>query len=361
MGEYRKAKVYSDGAHYIAIPKKQYAEETMFTWDYVPDYVLDEDFGSGTFWKGDKGITEPPSGGISAPELMFCEQMEIDFGNRKDDTYEDFDDIFEENAEEKREKKMTVKDIFNELYKNTKGMTKSQEREFMRDNLLPFFRDEETCKSFISAQYERKHRNMIYRRIRMARKANLQEWNYFCTFTYSDELHKEKTFRKKLRNCLSLLSSRKGWKYIGVWERAPESGRLHFHGLFGIPEDTMPGILTEVTDYNTRAHRKQTTVQNTYFNERFGRSDFKAVDTNAVLDDSLRYIMKYIEKSGERIVYSKGLPQFYVLDINEEDVVCRTGIEDKKLLLFDDFVVYKDCAPIGKANKETLAQMPTEN
>lgn len=361
MGEYRQAKVYSDGAHYIAIPKKQYAEETMFTWDYVPDYVLDEDFGSGTFWNGDKGITEPPSGGISAPELMFGEQMEIDFDDKKGDTYEDFDDIFEENAEEKREKKMTVKDIFNELYKNTKGMTKSQEREFMRDNLLPFFRDEETCKSFISAQYERKHRNMIYRRVRMARKANLQEWNYFCTFTYSDELHTAKTFRKKLRNCLSLLSSRKGWKYIGVWERAPESGRLHFHGLFDIPEDTMPGILTEVTDYNTSAHRMQTTVQNTYFNERFGRSDFKAVDTNAVLDDSLRYIMKYIEKSGERIVYSKGLPQFYVLDINEEDVVCRIGMEDKKLLLFDDFVVYKDCAPIGKASKETLAQMPTEN
>ncbi len=105
----------------------------------------------------------------------------------------------------------------------------------------------------------------------------------------------------------------------------------------------------------------QTTVQNTYFNERFGRSDFKSVDTNAVLDDSLRYIMKYIEKSGERIMYSKGLPQFYVLDINEEDVVCRTGMEDKKLLLFDDFVVYKDCAPLGKASKETLAQMPAEN
>ena len=87
MGEYRQAKVYSDGAHYIAIPKKQYAEETMFTWDYVPDYVLDNDFGSGTFWNGDKGITEPPSGGIFASELMFGEQMEIEFGNEKDDTY----------------------------------------------------------------------------------------------------------------------------------------------------------------------------------------------------------------------------------------------------------------------------------
>ena len=229
MGEYRQAKVYSDGAHYIAIPKKQYAEETMFTWDYVPDYVLDEDFGSGTFWNGDKGITEPPSGGISAPELMFGEQMEIDFGNEKDDTYEDFDDIFEENTEGKREKKMTVKDIFNELYKNTKGMTKSQEREFMRDNLLPFFRDEETCKSFISAQYERKHRNMIYRRIRMARKANLQEWNYFCTFTYSDELHTEKTFREKLRNCLSLLSSRKEWKYSYCFSCLAKKWRSYYY------------------------------------------------------------------------------------------------------------------------------------
>lgn len=44
-----------------------------------------------------------------------------------------------------------------------------------------------------------------------------------------------------------MMCHRKGWKYVGVWERSPEKQRLHFHGIFYIPEGTMPGMLLEST------------------------------------------------------------------------------------------------------------------
>ena len=51
----------------------------------------------------------------------------------------------------------------------------------------------------------------------------------------------------------------------------------------------------------------------------------------------MAYLLKYIEKTGENIVYSKGLPQFVKSDIREEDIITAMGMEDNKLLLYDDF------------------------
>mgnify|MGYP003302277706 CR=1 FL=1 len=55
-------------------------------------------------------------------------------------------------------------------------------------------------------------------------------------------------FREKLLNTLKHMVNRKGWKYMGVWERAPKTNRLHFHGLFNIPDGTMPGEIIEVKE-----------------------------------------------------------------------------------------------------------------
>ena len=44
-----------------------------------------------------------------------------------------------------------------------------------------------------------------------------------------------------------------------------------------------------------------------------------------------------MEKSSERIVYSKGLGTYFVRDIVESDIVCTIGKEDRKILLFDNF------------------------
>ena len=61
------------------------------------------------------------------------------------------------------------------------------------------------------------------------------------------------------------------------------------------------------------------------------------IDDVGKMGDALAYIMKYIEKSGERIVYSKGLPQYFISDIMDEDIICHLGDEHEKLLLADDF------------------------
>ena len=146
----------------------------------------------------------------------------------------------------------------------------------------------------------------------MVRKANLVDFNYFCTFTYDDKIHTEETFKKKLQGCFKMMCHRKGWKYMGIWERAPETKRLHFHGLFAIPDGAMVGELKEHSDYNFKLHRRTKTLQNDYFNTRFGRSDFEPIKSQVDLTQELTYIMKYLEKTEEKIVYSKGLYQYFI-------------------------------------------------
>ncbi len=71
--------------------------------------------------------------------------------------------------------------------------------------------------------------------------------------------------------------------------------------------------------------------------------------------------MKYIEKTGEKIVYSKNLPQYFISDILEDDIVCPIGQEDKKLLLFDDFMCLDEGVVMGKVCPEVIAQMRKSN
>ena len=221
------------------------------------------------------------------------------------------------------------------------------------------FESEEKAAEFVTAEMERINRNYIVRLTRLKRKVNLGNWNYFCTFTYDDKKHTEDSFKEKLKNCFKKMSYRKGWIYIGVWERS-KTNRLHFHGLFNIPENAMVGDLTEHRDYSTKAHKMQTTMQNTYFNERFGRSDFKPIDKSG-LDDAKAYLMKYIEKTGERIVYSKNTFSYFYSDILDDDVVCTIGQEDRKLLLFDDFSCFDEGVYIGEVSRETINQMRKTN
>lgn len=272
-----------------------------------------------------------------------------------------YDDELIDEAEPKKEKRLTLRDIFNELHKYAINLPKKERNEFYRDNLLPYFADEEQLQAFIQSNIERKKRNLIVRRVRMVRKANLADFNYFCTFTYDDKLHTEDTFKKKLKAAFRNLCYRKQWKYMGVWERSPEKQRLHFHGLFNISDEQMVGEVIEVKDYSVRLKRVQVSHQNTYFNERFGRSDFDKIVGKRGIGEALAYLMKYLEKTGEKIVYSKGLPQFFITDIADNDVATRIGIDDRKLLLFDNFACYKDRQYVGNVSKQTINVLPKSN
>ena len=89
--------------------------------------------------------------------------------------------------------------------------------------------------------------------------------------------------------------------------------------------------------------------------------DFEEIEDKRKLGSAVAYIIKYIEKTGEKIVYSKGLPQFFFSDILDDDIVCRTGLEDKKLLLFDDFSCFDDGCYIGKVSQEVIQRLRREN
>ena len=97
------------------------------------------------------------------------------------------------------------------------------------------------------------------------------------------------------------------------------------------------------------------------FNERFGRCDIELINDRTEMGSAMAYIMKYIEKSGEKIVYSRGLPQYFKSDILNDDVVCPIGMEDQKLLLFDNFSCFEDGVYIGEVSPEVINQMKKAN
>lgn len=250
------------------------------------------------------------------------------------------------------------KHAFNEAYKGTKAKGKEERQEELTKKLRPHFETEEQTTEFVNAELERIKRNLIVRRMRLARKINLGEWDYFCTFTYDDKKHTEESFKRKLADTFKKLRQRYEWEYLGVWERSPENNRLHFHGLFYVPK--MKGELVERRDYSTKNHRMQTTLQNTYFTKRFGRNDFDPINQKT-LNQASAYLMKYISKSGERIVYSKGTATYFISDIMDDDVVCTIGQEDRKLLLFDDFSCFDEGVYMGEVSRETIKQMRKTN
>ena len=252
----------------------------------------------------------------------------------------------------------TLKERFETAYQESLSLPKKERKKHIKEALESVFTDKAELKAFVDKNLERMKTNAIKRKVRLMRKLRLQRWDYFVTFTYSDELLSEETFRKKLIYTLKHLVARNGWKYVGVWERGEDTNRLHFHGIFYIPDGKMIGKLEEVKDYDTRNHRMQTTYQNTHFLKQFGRNDFKDIATQDDISEAAKYITKYMEKSGERLVYGGKLPTYFRSDVLDEDVICTFGIDDRKVLLFDNFTCINEGEILGKVSKEIISQLP---
>lgn len=149
---------------------------------------------------------------------------------------------------------------------------------------------------------------------------------------------------------------------MGGWERAPKTNRLHFHELFFIPEGTIPGNMIEKKDFNLNTHKMQLTMQSEYFNSRFCRNYFERIDDNFVkMSNAMAYILKYIGKTNEKIVYSRKLPVYVMSNIDENDVLCGIGVQEKKLLLQDKFMCYNEGEQIGVISQKTKSRLRTSN
>lgn len=352
---YGETKVYFDGSHYIAIPHTTRPSRKRYKMPEETVEVVDENNASANKPNQNNETNSTPSELEGVP----FELEEIDF-----EEIEDIEDVFAESEPTPptpSPRRATRKEIFEEGYKEALDMPRSKRKRHLIQKMRPYFQSDEKTEDYVRANLERKQRNLICRRIRMCRKANLQDFNYFCTFTYDSKLHSEDSFKKKLKTALRHFCSRRGWKYMGVWERSPEKKRLHFHGIFYIPEGTMPEMCIERNDYSFNTHKRQTINQNTYFLTRFGRNDFEPIDDKTRMGEAMAYLMKYIEKSEERIVYSKGLPQYFISDVLEEDVVTVIGQEEKKLLLYDDFNCFDEGCYVGVVSPDVIKQMRKVN
>lgn len=344
---YGQCKIYSDGSHYIAIPHTERPVGKRRPRKEEPITVREK-----------PALCDKNSASVK-PETDVCTAANA--GMRAvADTNASAADKAEPSgvySPPLPETRMTKKELFDKLYDEYIELPRSKRKEAVLAEMLPYFKSESSARLYVDGQFERKQRNLISRRMRLARKVNMQEFDYFVTFTYSDKLHTEESFRKKLRNTLSHLCSRKGWRYVGVWERSPEKKRLHFHGLFHIPEGTMPGEMSSVSGYSFSLHARQVTHQNSYFLAQFGRNDFEDITDARRIGDAIAYLTKYIEKSGEKIVYSRGLYAYFVSDIMDDDVVCPIGMEDRKLLLFDDFICFDEGMLMGRVCREVIQRL----
>ncbi len=294
---YPKTKVYFDGSHYIGIPKDNF------------------------------------------PHGKSCKRKKTKSCNAKQDT---------------------CKEKFEIAYKDSQSLPKKQRKTYIIKQMKDTFSSDTATKNFVEQNIERKKINAIKRKSRLMRKVYLQKWNFFVTLTYDSQKHTEESFKIKLLNTLKHLVSRKGWKYIGVWEISPKQ-RLHFHGIFYIPDNAMIGELVKTTDYSTKSKKLQITYQNSHFLKHFGRNDFKELGSQKDIVQSIGYILKYIEKGGERLMYGGKLPTYFVSDIVADDIVCPIGIDDKKVLLFDNFTCIDNGEILGQVSPQVIEKLPKCN
>lgn len=235
-------------------------------------------------------------------------------------------------------------ELFDQLYLEAlkKKLSRDKISEYILTELRRELPEEWGLSEFVSDKLAKLYRNLAVRKKRFRRKAYLNPWNYFVTFTYDDDKQTEESFRERLCKCLQNLHTRHGWRYMGVFERAPDTQRLHFHGILYVPEGHMVGQIYERRDYSTRKHCMQLSHGNTFFEARFGRADFSELsEVELKRGNTIKYLLKYLEKTEERIVYSRGIPTDFYMNVNDDDIICEMQDFVLKYVLFDDVIDYE--------------------
>ena len=247
--------------------------------------------------------------------------------------------------------KTEIDEIFELLYSDGMKceMADKKLREFIKTNLEDCFPDFPDLEKYVNENVDRMNRNAWQREKRFRRKAYLNRWNYFVTFTYNGKKHTEETFRKKLRKCLSNLHTRRGWNFMGVWERGEETGRLHFHCILYVPAGQMVGKIAHKKEYSKRLGKVKETFSNDFFERKFGKNDFEELNIMEMKNGSaVAYILKYLRKTGERIVYSRGIPT--EISKTLDDRVFAAEITDDyvpKFVIFDNVIKWdRDILPL---------------
>ncbi len=354
---YLEAKVYFDGSHYIAIPhttnptrRRKHRQEII---------TVSEQDGKLKLEKTPPVLISDDDCENEQPELqqVTFEEVIKEVEEHKNKPVQELEKV----SSVKRT--TTRKQIFEELYTKYLGYSRKIRIKAIYDDMLPLFKTADACKSYVESNADRKRKNLIRRRMRFVRKALNQEFNYFVTLTYDDKKHTEDSFKKAVKTQLQHFVTRKSWRYMGVWERGKKTNRLHFHGLFYIPEGTLSGEFVVTKDYNFKKHTIRTVQQSSFFLDRFGRNEMEELDGGPLFGHALAYILKYLEKTGERITCSKGLFMYFYSDIQGEDVICKLSKDehDNKLVLSDKFTCWDEGCKVGTVSPQTIATLRKAN
>ena len=127
---------------------------------------------------------------------------------------------------------------------------------------------------------------------------------------------------------------------MGVFEYSPEKGRIHFHALAYIPDGQMLGKIEEKKSYSPQEGRMKTRHENEFFAEAFGVNDFAEIDDTAIYHGgTVEYVLKYMEKQGERIIYSRGITTAICKKLTATDIITEySHYGCETCLLFDNIV-----------------------
>lgn len=186
---YRESKVYFDGSHYIAIPhtNRPPSNRRKPVEEFIE--VRQEQTGETVAQSTESVREEAKEARTATAESVFS----------IDDIFEEecvhltpetapfpfaFDDEPQPEKQNPSTVRMTRKDLFEQLYAQTADLPRKDRKVAIFTAMLPYFDDDSRAESYVNMQFERKLRNLICRRVRLTRKVNLQEFNYFCTITY---------------------------------------------------------------------------------------------------------------------------------------------------------------------------------
>ena len=350
----KKCKVYNDGSHFIAIRHTDGKKGARLPRP-PEEVIIVADEQNSVEKAEDTAVAE------QSKEIIVKESNELKELN--DMNMEDYIVDTETGELIHKERTSTRADEFLKFYRQSIGMGWYEQVGYSVDKMRPYFKDEDSLYGYVVYKLQCRYRADVTRRLRCIRRAALHHFNYFCTFTYDSNKMDEKTFQKKLLTTLRHFAERKGWKYMGAWERGDDNDRLHFHALVYVPEGAMSGEIVVKHEYNVKTRRMEDRNANTFFDARYGRSTFDYIDGTALtLSKAVDYTLKYIEKDGGRMICSKGLRTFIETDIDEDDIITLLREDnDTKYILFDDFTVYRDGKELGEFSPGILANAKTVN
>ncbi len=232
--------------------------------------------------------------------------------------------------------------------KRRRGGRKSEEE----NPFAYLFEGQEQSFDEYKEKYERERiiKLNMERRRRFRLKAFNNDFNYFCTFTYSDQilyelltkkdwpkgskgdyvrffdegrkwclenrLFIEEAFRKKLKKVLQGNSTSLGWTYMGIFERGDKSERLHFHCLANIPDASVLGDMYQDDYFSFESRQREISTISPTYSKKLGRANFEFINGKDVnFLRSLNYILAYIGKGDNQIIYSRRLKDFKYADL----------------------------------------------